>query len=126
MRVAAAVIISDGTVLICQRPDNDKFASLWEFPGGKIEEGESPEECIVRELQEELCLDVEPSEIFTETTYSYDDRVVELIFINCKIISGVMKLNAHKRVEWADLKYLEKYEFLPADVEVTRILKELL
>ena len=81
IRVSAAIIKNqDDEILICQRGPGGSCQFLWEFPGGKIEEEESPEECLVRECKEELDIDISVQKLFAHTTYSYPERDIEFLF----------------------------------------------
>ena len=91
---------------------------LWEFPGGKIEPGETGEQSIIRECQEEL--DVTPSveQKLIEVVYEYPDRIVQLHFYLCKITTGIPNKKEHNALAWITLDEIEKYEFCPADKEM--------
>ncbi|MFZ5596454.1 MAG: (deoxy)nucleoside triphosphate pyrophosphohydrolase [Bacillota bacterium] len=117
-RVTAAIIEKDGRLLIAQRPRGDKLSLKWEFPGGKIEEGETPEECLVREIKEELNLDIQITGHFMNSKYQYESGGIELICYFAKIIGGEMKLNVHEAVEWVGRDELKKFDFAPADIQV--------
>lgn len=115
LEVTAAVIRQNGKVLICQRPANKNCGLLWEFPGGKIEAGETGEECIVRECQEELGITLRVEQEFTDITYEYPDRAVHLYFYLCEIVSGIPDNKEHNALVWITPEEIEKYEFCPAD-----------
>ena len=100
--VAAALIDSDGRVLIARRPSGRKMAGLWEFPGGKFEQGENAAQCLVREIKEELELDVSVHEEIGKWIFDHGDVVVRLHVWVCKIISGEMKLHVHDKITWCD------------------------
>ena len=85
-RVSAAIITnSDNEILICRRGPGGSCQFLWEFPGGKIEQGESPEECLVRECLEELEIEIEVLDLFEETKYSYPEREIEFMFFSASL-----------------------------------------
>ncbi len=85
-RVSAAIIKnSDNEIMICQRGPGGSCEFLWEFPGGKIEPGESPEECLVRECREELEIDIEVLDLFEQTKYSYPEREIEFMFFSASL-----------------------------------------
>ena len=100
LEVTAAIIRKNGKVLICQRPANKNFGLLWEFPGGKIEAGETGEQCIVRECQEELGVTLRVERKFTDIVYEYSDRVVHLHCYLCEIITGVPEKREHNAITW--------------------------
>jgi 8-oxo-dGTP diphosphatase len=98
---------------------------LWEFPGGKIEPGESPEECLVRECLEELEIEIEVLDLFEETKYSYPEREIEFMFFSASLKKGVPTPNVHDSIKWVSPDMLGEYEFCPADVFVVeRLAKE--
>jgi 8-oxo-dGTP diphosphatase len=112
IKVAAAVIIKAGKVLIAKRAKGDSHGSKWEFPGGKAEKGESLKACLKREIKEELDLDIKVGKKF-ETTKS---ETIELTSFLCEIVSGDIKLNVHEEYKWAAISGLAEYDFAPADI----------
>ena len=125
-RVSAAIITnSDNEILICRRGPGGSCQFLWEFPGGKIEQGESPEECLVRECLEELEIEIEVLDLFEQTKYSYPEREIEFMFFSASLKKGVPTLNVHNSIKWVSPDMLKEYEFCPADVFVVeRLAKE--
>ena len=118
-RVSAAIIKnSDNEILICQRGLGGSCEFLWEFPGGKIEQGESPEECLVRECLEELEIEIEILELFEQTKYSYPEREIEFMFFTASLKKGVPVPSVHNCIKWVLPDKLQDYEFCPADVSV--------
>lgn len=93
---------------------------LWEFPGGKQEEGENLEQCLVREVQEELELKIEVKGIFAETTYTYGEQKMGFTFFYADIVEGIMKKKVHQDTRWVVPQELENFEFCPADVEIVK------
>lgn len=123
--VTAAVISSKDKILICQRAEDDECGMLWEFPGGKREHNETLEECIIREIKEELELDIKVLGVFTRSTYKFDGKEIHFTVFNAEIINGKLKLNVHNDAQWVTLEELKNYKFMPADIEfVEKILKE--
>lgn len=118
--VTAAIISRENKLLICQRDSKDELPDLWEFPGGKLEPGETLEDCIRREIEEELCLQIEPLSVFGTTGYSYKDKRLHFTFYNAVILGGQMTLKVHRDARWVTLKDLGSYEFMPADVPIVR------
>ena len=118
IQVAAAIIQKDGKILICQRGAGGNCAFLWEFPGGKLESGETMEECLIRECKEELEIEISVKDIFAETTYKYPEREIAFIFYKADIIGGQLKMNVHNDMQWVLPSELKKYKFCPADVEI--------
>lgn len=114
--VIAAIIVQDDKVLIAQRAEGQKLAGKWEFPGGKIEEGETPEECLKREIKEELDIDIEVDEYFGESIYPYETGPIRLVAYKARLLGGECRLNVHSRVAWVSPRDLAGYDFAPADV----------
>lgn len=118
-RVSAAIITnSDNEILICRRGPGGSCEFLWEFPGGKIEQGESPEECLVRECLEELEIEIEILELFEQTKYSYPERDIEFMFFSASLKNGIPTASVHDSIKWVSPDMLPDYEFCPADVSV--------
>lgn len=117
-KVTAAIIETNGRVLIAQRPGGDKLGLKWEFPGGKIERGETPEQCLVREIKEELNLDIKIKKHFMNSCYKYETGEIELICYLAEIAGGKLKLNFHAALEWAAKEQLKEFDFAPADIPV--------
>lgn len=122
MHVAAAVIKQGDKILICQRARDDDFALLWEFPGGKLEEGETPEQCIIREITEELGLDIRVNNIIAVTRHNDGAQDVHFTFYEADIIQGILTLNVHETAIWAPLDTLAEYDFMRADLPVVELL----
>jgi len=120
--VAAAVMKQENRILICQRARDDDFGLLWEFPGGKLEEGETPEQCIVREITEELGLDIRVTGILAVTKHNDGEQDVHFTFYEVEIISGEVTLNVHETAVWAPLDTLTEYDFMGADRPIVDLL----
>jgi 8-oxo-dGTP diphosphatase len=121
--VVAAILINDNKVLIAQRAANDTLAGLWEFPGGKVESGESPEESLIREMQEEFCIDVEVGEFFASSIFQYDKGTIRLLAYMCRWTGGEMHSTVHHDYLWVGIDDLDKYTFAPADRPLVENLK---
>ncbi len=116
IKVTAAIITNGGQFLICQRPKNKSCGLLWEFPGGKIEQGETPEECIARECNEELNIELQSIKQYCNVTYEYDDKIVELSFLTASIDNrNSVQPNEHNDIAWIKKNDLSNYSFCPAD-----------
>jgi mutator protein MutT len=130
LTVVAAVIEQDGKLLVCQRRRGDTFGLLWEFPGGKAKQGESPEEALRRELQEELGIACEIGEELFRTQHRYAElsEPIELIFFAAKAGCGALQNLAFERMEWRVPETLPELDFLPADRDFVKKLahKEIL
>ena len=119
VRVVAAIISDGSRILATQRGYGD-FAGGWEFPGGKIEPGESPEEALARELREELDIGVDVGRVRDAEFYRYPDRDVLLLFYGCRIASGEPRTLDCNAVAWAAPEELAGYDFAGADLEFVR------
>lgn len=122
LHVTAAVIRQDNRILICQRARDDDFALLWEFPGGKLEEGETPEECIIREITEELGLDIKICSVLAVTKHNDGKQDVHFTFYEADIVRGSMVLNVHEAAVWAPLNTLADFKFMKADRPIVDLL----
>lgn len=117
--VTAGIIIHDDRVLVCQRRPGARFGLKWEFPGGKVEDGETPEACLRRELLEELCIEAEVGPEIYRTEHRYlDGFAVRLLFFRILRYSGTPTNHAFERIEWARMADLYGYDFLEADREL--------
>lgn len=116
--VAAAVICRGDKILMCQRPAEKNCGLLWEFPGGKIEEGETAEECAVRECREELNVTVKPKQLIRTLTYSYPDVKVRLHFYTCTLENGEPKKLEHNDIRWCSMEEIKQLDLCPADYEI--------
>ena len=127
VRVVAAIIIENGKVFATQRGYGE-FKDGWEFPGGKIEPGETPEEAIVREIKEELDTEVEVIELLDTVEYDYPNFHLSMGCFICKIKSGDLVLKEHEAAKWLTKDTLGSVEWLPADMglvrEIEKYLKE--
>ena len=117
IRVAAAMIIENGAVLATQR-GYGAFKGGWEFPGGKLEPGELPEEALVREIREELEADIEVVEYLDTVEYDYPEFHLSMACFVCQLKSGELVLKEHEAARWLSKEMLRSVEWLPADVEV--------
>ena len=116
VRVTAAVIVKDGTVLIAQRGRSDRMAGLWEFPGGKIEPGETPQQCLQRELLEELAMHAVIGRHLGSSRYRYDHMSIELMAYRTYWDGQPLKRITHQDICWVAPKRLPDYPFTPADL----------
>jgi len=115
LRVTAAIIMAQQKILITQRHLHDRMGGKWEFPGGKIEPGESPEACLRRELFEELGVQAEIHDLFGVANHAYPDFQVELLFYRATILSGEIMLHAHHDSRWVTVDELDQFDFCEAD-----------
>lgn len=122
--VTAAIIFNRGKVLIARRAPGEKFAGGWEFPGGKIEHGETPEECLKRELFEEFGIDTLVNNFVIESIYEYNMGSIRLLAYLVDIIKGDIKLTVHDVFHWVNLENILDYNLLPADIPIAVHIKE--
>lgn len=116
INVSAGIIRKGNKTLIARRSPNKHLEGFWEFPGGKIEEGESPEDCLQRELQEELGITVKVGSFFMENIHQYGEKQILLKAFFCEIVSGEIILNDHDKIEWIEGNEFDTYKFAPADI----------
>lgn len=116
--VAAAVVVREGKVLLTRRMKGAHLADLWEFPGGKLEPGESPEAAVVRECREECDVEVRVIDILDVTFHRYGTKDVLLLFYDCELVSGEVKHLGVADHVWVRPDELHRYELPPADVNV--------
>ena len=122
--VTAAILIENGRVLIARRRPGASQAGMWEFPGGKVRPGESPAQCLKREIQEELGIRIAVGEFFGESVHAYEDKTVRLLAYRVRAKGGEMSLNDHAELAWVALADLDRYRFCPADVPLTEKLQK--
>ncbi|PWG78012.1 (deoxy)nucleoside triphosphate pyrophosphohydrolase [Pararcticibacter amylolyticus] len=112
--VAAAVIFEGEQFLIARRAPNKSQAGFWEFPGGKIEAGETPEACLKRELKEELAIEVKVNHFLAENVHRYEHISITLKAYHCSYVAGEIQLNDHDMVRWISSDEIDQYTFAPA------------
>lgn len=120
IEVTAAIIKNKDKILICQRPKGKKMADMWEFPGGKTEVGETSEQCIIRECNEELDITISIDNIFADIT----KEDLHITFFICRIVEGTIKLKEHQDSRWVTKEELSDYTFCPADTKVVEMLQK--
>ncbi len=127
--VAAVVLVdADGRVLLAQRPEGKSMAGLWEFPGGKVDQGETPEAALIRELREELGIDVAASCLapFTFASHAYPDFHLLMPLYVCRKWSGIPLAREGQRLAWVRPARLADYPMPPADKPLVAMLRDLL
>lgn len=118
LEVAAALIFHGGRLLITQRRPDDHLPNLWEFPGGKLEANETFEHCLVREIREELGIEISVHELVEDLTHAYPEKAVRLRFYNCRLIRGEPKAIHVQAFEWVTREELPRFDFPAADVQL--------
>ena len=122
IEVSAALIFHDGKILVTQRHADSHLGGLWEFPGGKREANETFEQCLVREIREELGVEISVGDLFEEIAHHYPGKSVRLKFFICRLISGEPQLLGCAALKWIGKTELNNFEFPAADA---RLLKKL-
>ena len=125
---ACALVDADGRVLIAQRPEGKQLAGMWEFPGGKVEAGETPEETVVRELAEELGIETKVACLapLTFASHSYDDFNLLMPLYVCRRFWGIPQPLEHTALKWVRPNKLRDYDMPPADAPLIPFLIDLL
>lgn len=116
IEVIAAIIEDSDKFLIARRANGKHLAGYWEFPGGKIEVGETAETCLARELNEEFQINVSVKNYVGESNYEYPNKIINLKAFTCSIISGEIRLNDHDKIEWITIDEINQYNLAPADI----------
>ena len=122
IRVVAAIIVKDGKVFATQRGYGD-YKHGWEFPGGKIEEGETPEEALIREIREELQVTIGIDEYLMTEEYDYPAFHLSMDCFICHLEEGTLSLTEHEAARWLTREQLDEVDWLPADREIVERLK---
>lgn len=123
-QVTAAIIILNGKVLITRRKEGESLFGYWEFPGGKVEDGESLQECLERELMEELGIKTKAGRVFAESEYHYDHGSFNLVALHAEILEGDITLSVHDKFEWVPFADLLKFKLAPADIPIAQKIVE--
>ena len=116
--VVAALIWNREKFMICQRPAHKARGLLWEFVGGKVEPGESKEQALIRECQEELDVTLSVGSVFMDVVHEYPDLMVHLTLFNATIAEGEPQRLEHNDIQWITPSEISSYEFCPADEEI--------
>ena len=122
--VVAALVWQEGKFMICQRPAHKARGLLWEFVGGKVEEGETKEEALIRECKEELGVIVRPKGVCTTVEHVYPDIAIRLTLFDAEIEEGTPQKLEHADIRFITTAEIENYAFCPADRDILRLLKE--
>lgn len=123
VKVVGAIIENEHDEILCAlRSTTMVLPNLWEFPGGKVEKGESLSDAIIREIKEELNCDIEFIDIFNDNTHEYDNIIVNLITVKCKIINGQPICSEHAKLIWLNKENLLSLNWAPADIPAVELL----
>ena len=120
IEVGAAIIWQDDKFMICQRPAHKARRLLWELVGSKVELGETKEQALIRECQEELAVTLLVGDVFTEVVHEYPDLTVHLTLFNATIAEGEPQRLEHNDIQWITPSEIPNYEFCPADKELLK------
>ncbi len=118
--VAAAIIVKDHKVFLARRKPGAHLAGFWEFPGGKLEEGETPEQCLARELLEEFNIQVRVGHFVGESLYDYGAKLIRLLAYEVEHVSGDFELIDHDEMRWLDESELDDVNWAPADIPLVK------
>lgn len=116
IQAAAAILFKDGKVLIARRKPGFRFAGKWEFPGGKVEPDETPEQCLAREMKEEFDIHIRVEQFFDENTFQYEHGMFQILSYNVTWLSGRLTPKDHDQYAWVNPALLLDFDLLPADV----------
>ncbi len=122
IEVTAAIIKHEGKILITERPEGTHLEGLWEFPGGKKENNENLEECVTREIREELGIQINPDKLLLSVTHEYESKIVELYAFLCSLVNGSPAPLEGQKMRWVDPEELSLYQFPPPDQKIIEIL----
>lgn len=123
--VVAALIWMGNKFMICQRPEHKARGLMWEFAGGKVEQGETKEQALIRECKEELNVTVSVYETYMEVTHKYPDIIVHLTLFRTEIVEGTPQKLEHNDIRWIAAEEIPNYDFCPADDVILRKLQGL-
>lgn len=118
--VVAALIWDKDKFMICQRPTHKARGLLWEFVGGKVEQGETKEQALIRECREEIAVTLSVGDAFMDVVHEYQDLTVHLTLFNAVILEGIPQKLEHNDIKWIAPSEIPNYEFCPADVEILK------
>ena len=121
--VVAALIWNQKRFMICQRPTHKARGLLWEFVGGKVEPGETKEQALIRECQEELAVILDVGQVFMDVIHEYPDLTVHLTLFNASIQEGIPQNLEHNDIRWITVVEIDQYDFCPADKEILTRMK---
>jgi mutator protein MutT len=119
--VTAAIMVKSSKVFAARRSPGSHMAGYWEFPGGKIEAGETAEECLTRELFEELGIVTKVGKFFGESTHDYGTKTIQLLAYKVEHVSGEFELMVHDKLRWLSLYELDEVKWAPADIPLVAL-----
>ena len=123
VKVVAAIIAQEGRIFATQRGYGE-FKDGWEFPGGKIESGETPQQALIREIKEELDTDIAVGDYLTTIEYDYPAFHLSMQCFWCRIVDGTLVLKEHEAARWLDVDHIDSVDWLPADLTIIDLIKD--
>ena len=123
LTVAAAVLRRGDQVLVARRASGQRHAGRWEFPGGKLESAETPEQCLVRELREEMNAEIEVGSYIARAVHDYGRGPIEVLAFEAKLLSKELQLTVHDEVRWCRVEELSGVDLVDADIAIVNALK---
>jgi len=125
MKIVTAAIIRDGeNILVVRRGPAEKLAGFWEFPGGKVEQSETLQECLERELYEELKIETNVYDVVAISDYNYENGSIRLVALNAEILHGELTLSVHDTLMWLTPSEILNLKLAPADIPIAQALLE--
>lgn len=122
VEVVASVIKKNNLILCTRRPTSKKFPGYWEFPGGKVEEGETKEEALIREIKEELDVKIKVNSLIAVINYEYHDFLLKMYVYDCILLEEDIVLLEHQEMKWLKKENLDSLNWLPSDLELIKML----
>jgi len=120
LKVTAAIVTKNNRILIAQKGPTDKRALKWEFPGGKIDPGETPEQCLARELMEEFEIEISVGDLFTDSIFIYPEGQLYILAYFCTWSGGEMNPTEHADYKWVLAEELDQFDFVPSDLPIAQ------
>ncbi len=120
INVVAGLIYKQDKILLCRRKEGKHQAGFWEFPGGKVENGESKEKALLREILEELGIEITIESFFSQSTYHYPTISIRLWAYTCSYLKGEIILNDHDKYAWINKEAITNFQLSPADIEIAQ------
>lgn len=125
MKLVTAAIIRDGeNILVVRRGSGEKLAGFWEFPGGKVEHPETLQECLERELFEELDIATKVTSVVAVSDHKYENGAIKLVALEAEILHGEIKLSVHDKLRWLTPREILELKLAPADIPIAQALLE--
>lgn len=124
IKVICGIIFKEDKIFLCRRKPNKSLAGYWEFPGGKVETGETEVDALSRELHEELGMKIKIMNHFKTVTHTYNTFTIELVAYTCHFLEASYTLTDHDKYEWVDRKDLNKWNLAPADIPIANAISE--